>query len=150
MSNLIDKINQDLIMALKSHNQVEVSTLRMLLSNLKNAQIEKRSDLTDEEALVEIAKDAKRHKESIESFTAASRSELVDKEKAELDVIERYLPEPLGDEELENMVVKAIDAVGAKSVSDMGRVVKAVMESAGARANGAKVAQFAKSKLASS
>lgn len=147
MAALLDKINQDLAAAVKSRDNVTVSTLRMLLSNLHNAQIAKGSDLTDDEVLSEIVKDAKRHNESIESFTAGGRGELADREKAELAVLSKYLPEQLSDEELENMVVEAISAVGAKSVADMGRVVGAVLESAGARASGAKVAEIAKLKL---
>ena len=148
MAGLIDKINQDLNSALKSHEETRVSALRMTLSNLKNAQIAKGGELTDEEAIVEIGKDAKRHKESIEAYKGAGRDDLVQKEEAELEILSGYLPAELSDEELANMVDQAVAAIGATSIVDMGRVIKAVMSSGGTRADGAKVAAIVKSKLA--
>lgn len=144
---LVDQINQDLSSAVKSRNVVAVSTLRMLLSNLHNAVIAKGSELTAEEAIAEISKDAKRHKESIASFEDGGRADLAEKENAELAILAKYLPEQLADSEIENMVVEAISAVGAKSAADLGRVVKAVLGSVGARADGSKVAEIARSKL---
>lgn len=145
---LVDQINQDLSAAVISRNVVAVSTLRMLLSNLHNAVIAKGSELTVEEIIAEISKDAKRHKESIASFEDGGRADLAEKENAELAILAKYLPEQLADSEIENMVVEAISAVGAKSAADLGRVVKAVLGSAGARADGSKVAEIARSKLA--
>ena len=148
MSHL-DKINQDINTAVKKRDEVAASTLRMLSSNLHNAKIAKGSELTDEEIFAEIAKDAKRHKESIESFEAGGRLDLAGKEKAELAIIGQYLPKQLPDEEIEKMVVAAIGAVGAKSIADLGRVVKAVLGSAGTRAEGSKVAEITRKKLGS-
>ena len=145
--DLITQLNSDLTIALKSHNDVSVSTIRMVISNLNNARIAKGSDLTDDEVVTEIGKDAKRHKESIEAYKGAGREDLVEKETAELAVLTKYLPKQLSDDELTRMVDEAIGAVGAKSIADMGRVVKAVMSSAGARADGAKVAQIVRDKL---
>ncbi len=145
--NFSDRISTDLNTALKGKNEVAVSTLRLILSNLKNAAIAKGSELTDEEAIGEIAKDAKRHKESIAVFEQAGRAELAEKEKAELEVISGYLPKQLSDEELAKMIDEAIAAVGATNINDVGRVVKAIMSSAGIRADGAKVAEIARKKL---
>lgn len=142
------KLKEDLDKALKEKDELTVSTLRFALSNLHNARIAKGADLTDEEIISEISKDAKRHRESIEAYKAAGRSDLVEKETAELEVLKRYLPQQLSDEELSRMVDEAISALGAKGAADIGRVVGAVMSSAGAKADGARVAQIAQAKLA--
>lgn len=148
MVNLADQINQDLNSALKAKEGVAVSTLRMVISSLHNAQIAKGGDLTDDEVLAEISKDAKRHKESIFAYKSAGRADLVQKENAELEILSRYLPSVLSDEELSNMVNEAIAALEASEIGDMGRVIKAVMSSGGVRADGAKVAAIVRSKLA--
>ena len=148
MADLLDRLNHDLSEAVKNRDDVSVSTLRFLLSGIHNQKIAKGSDLTDEEITAEIAKNAKRHKESIEAFSAGGRDDLVEKETAELEVLTKYLPQMLSDREMEKMVDEAISAVGAGTISDMGRVVGAVMSSAGARADGAKVAEIVRSKLA--
>lgn len=143
----LDQINHDLVSAMKSKDAVATSTLRMVLSNLNNARIAKGRDLADEDIIGEIKKDAGRHKESIEAFKAADRNDLVEKETAELEVLNRYLPQQLSDEELSRMVDEAISALGAKGAADIGRVVGAVMSRAGAKADGARVAQIARVKL---
>lgn len=145
--SLLKKLNEDLIVAVKARDGVVTTTLRFLLSSVHNAQIAKGSELSDEEVAREIAKSASRRRESIEAFEKAGRLDLVDKEKAELAVLFRYLPQPLTDQEIENMVSEAIEAVGAKTVADLGRVVKAVLGSVGSRAEGARVAQVARAKL---
>lgn len=150
MAVLLARLNQDLAAAVKNRDEVTVSTLRFLLSGIHNLKIEKGADLTDEEVTDEIKKNAKKHKESIEAFRAAGRTDLVEKETAELAILTKYLPEPFSDEELGRMVDEAISALGAKEAKDIGRVVGAVMSSAGARADGARVAQIARLKLAPS
>ena len=145
----LEKINADLNLAIKAGDKVKVSTLRFLLANLHNAKIAKGADLTDEEVEREIARDVKRHKESIEAFEAGGREDLVSKERAQLLILERYLPKPLSEGDIENIVGEAIEAIGARSAADIGRVIKAVMSSVGSRADGAKVAEIAKRKLSS-
>lgn len=147
---LIDRLQEDLNRALKDRDEIAVSTLRMALSNLKNARIAKGADLTDDDAVAEISKDAKRHKESIAAFEAGGRDDLAEKEKRELEVLSKYLPVAFSDSELTKMVDEAISALGAGSISDLGRVVGAVMSSGGARADGARVSQIARAKLAPS
>ncbi len=144
---LLDQLTGDLANAQKSKDEVKISTLRLIIAKAHNAKIAKGEDLTDDEVLAEIAKDAKRHRESIEAFEAGGRSDLAKKEKAELAILETYLPKPLSESELANMVSEAIAAVGAKQLADLGKVIKAVISSAGARAEGAKVAEIARKKL---
>lgn len=144
---LIDQLQNDLNAAVKAKDEVVTSTLRFLLSGIHNAKIAKESDLVDDEVTGEIAKEVKRHRESIEAFENAGRVDLAEKEKGELTVLLKYLPEPLSDEALENMVTEAIAAVGATSIADLGKVIKAVMGSVGSRAEGARVAQIARLRL---
>lgn len=146
---MLDKINQDLAEAQKEKDALKVSTLRFLIAGLHNAKIAKLDDLTDEEILLEIGKEAKRHKESIAAFSAGGRQDLVQKEMAELAILQKYLPQPLSSEELEKMVDEAISAIGASGPADLGRVMSTVLSSARARADGAKVAEIVKRKLGS-
>lgn len=95
---LTDRLQEDLNHALKDRNEVAVSTIRMALSNLGNARIAKGAELTDDDALRELSKDAKRHKESIAAFEAGGRGDLAEKEKRELEVLSKYLPEAFSDE----------------------------------------------------
>ena len=148
MEILIERIGEDLKQALKEGDEIKVSTLRFLISKINNSKIAKGKDLTDEEIIGEIAKEVKRHQESIEAYKKGNRADLVDKEGKELAILKGYLPEPLTDEELETMVDEAISLLDAKSPNDSGRVIKAVLSSASIRADGAKVAQIVKKKLA--
>lgn len=147
MSALLDKLNNDLVEAQKAKDLTRVSTLRFVLSQIHNAKIAKGSELNDQEVEAEIMKEAKRHRESIIAYGAGNRQDLVEKEKAELLVLESYLPDPLTDEEIGNFVQEAIGAVGASGQADLGRVIKAVMNSAGPKADGAKVAAIAQKLL---
>lgn len=141
---LLEKLTQDLVDGQKARDSIRVATLRFLISGINNAKIAKGRDLNDQEVEQEIAKEAKRHTESILAYETAGRDDLVTKEKKELEIIQSYLPEPLSDGEIENYVKEAIAALGAKSIADMGNVIKSVMSSAGPKADGAKVAQIAK------
>ncbi len=149
MPALLGQISQDLNSALKAKDETAVSALRFLLAGLHNAKIAKGEDLADAEVLDEIGKEAKRHKESIEAFDAGGRKDLVEKEMAELSILQKYLPQPLTAAELEKMVDEAIRAVDAKSAADLGRVMSTVLSSARTRADGAKVAEIVKRKLGS-
>lgn len=146
----LSQITQDLNNALKQKDPLKVSILRYLLAGLHNAKIEKGAELSDSEVLREVAKEAKRHYESISAYEKGQRSDLVEKEKKELSIIEAYLPQALSDQELVNLVDEAISKVRAKSISQMGQVIKMVMEKADGAADGAKVAQITKDKLGSS
>src|SRR3989344_8567422 len=128
---IFDQLNTDLISAQKEKNEVAVSTLRMVIANLKNARIAKGEDLNDDDVFSELAKDAKRHKESIAAFGQASRQDLVDKEQAELDVLSKYLPQQMGEEEIRAAVDAAISQVNPTGMPDMGKVMSAVMAKVG-------------------
>lgn len=147
MSALFNKLSNDLTEAQKGRDVTRVSTLRFLIAGIHNAKIAKGGELTDQEVETEIFKEAKRHRESILAYETGNRPDLVKKEKEELAILDGYLPEPLTDEELANFVSEAIVAVGARGIADLGRVVKAVLSSAGPKADGAKVSEIARLKL---
>ena len=139
-----DTIQKQVIEAMKAKDTVRVSTLRMLSSELKNAKIEKGSDLTEEDELKVIKKEAKKRRDAIEAYEKAGNSGLADKEKAELKILEEYLPEQLSDEEVKKMVLEAISQTGASSPSEMGKVMGVVMGKVAGRADGQRVSAMVK------
>ncbi|OGE10322.1 hypothetical protein A3A60_04755 [Candidatus Curtissbacteria bacterium RIFCSPLOWO2_01_FULL_42_26] len=148
MADLVDKIREDLDVALKGGDGVVVSTLRFLLSAVQNVQIEKKGDLDDEQVVEIIRKDAKEHKESIEAFEKGERADLVQKETKELEVLEKYLPAQMPAADIEKIVDEVISATGATSIADMGKVMGQVMAKVKSRADGNVVSQIVKGKLA--
>jgi len=145
--NLLDRIRQDLKTSLKEGDKLKANTLRFVLSNLNYAKIEKRKDLTDQETIDVIQKQAKRHQESIEIYKKASRPELADKETQELEVISVYLPAQLSEKELAAEVDKAISHFSVSTPSDMGKVMSYLVPQLKGRADGKLISQLVKEKL---
>lgn len=144
---LREKIADDMRTAMKARDQARVAALRMLMTSVKNTEVEKRHDLTDDEVLEVVVGEAKRRRESIEAFTKGGRTDLVDKESAELGVLEAYLPAKLSDVELAALVDQAIAETGASSPKQLGDVMKAVMPKVRGRADGAQVSALVKARL---
>lgn len=145
--DLLDQLEADLAESMKLRDEVRITTLRLLKSSMKNYQIELGHDLTMQEALAVIQKEAKKHQDSIKQYEQANRNDLADEEKLELKVIEQYLPEQMSEEELEQIVVATIAELKASGPADMGKVIGTVRQKTEGRADGAKVAELAKSKL---
>lgn len=133
------RIQEDLVAAVKSKDKPTISTLRMLLSALKNAELEEREQLTEDLELAVLSSYARRVKESIEEFTKGERNDLVVKEKTELEIVMRYLPEQLGEEEIEAEVKKVIEEIGAEGPRDIGRVMGEMMKRFKGRVDGKSV-----------
>jgi uncharacterized protein YqeY len=144
---LREKIEADTKEALKSGAKDKVSTLRMLNAALKNKQIDKRRPLTEEEVIETVRSLIKQRKDSIEQFTKGGRQDLVDKETAEVAVLEAYLPKQLAREELEAMIRDAIAQTGAQGARDMGKVMKALIPMVGGRADGKLMSELVKNAL---
>jgi len=144
---LREKIDTDTKEALKSGAKDKLSTLRMLNAALKNKQIDKRRSLTEEEVFETVRSLIKQRKDSIEQFAKGGRQDLVDKETAEVAVLEVYLPQQLSREELEVMVRDAVAQTGAQSARDMGKVMKALIPMVGGRADGKLVSELVKNAL---
>ena len=147
--SLSEQIISDLTASMKAQDAARTSTLRMVKAAMMNRQIEKGSPLDDDEMQKLLRSLVKQRRDSIEQYEKAGRQELVDKEQAEISVIETYLPQAASQHEIEAAVVAAISETGATSIKDMGKVMKAAQAAlAGKNADGKVVADTVKSKLA--
>ena len=143
-----EKIIADLTASMKAQDAARTSTLRMVKAAMMNRQIEKGGQLDDEEISKLLRSLVKQRRDSIEQYQKAGRQELVDKESAEITVIEGYLPQAASREEIEAVVSEAITSTGASSMKDMGKVMKAAQAAlAGKNADGRLVSEIVKSKL---
>jgi hypothetical protein len=144
---LRETIETDTKEALKSGAKDKVSTLRMLSAALKNKQIDRRRPLTEEEVVETVRTLIKQRRDSVEQFAKGGRQDLVDKEAAEIVVLEAYLPAQLSQEELLAMVREAVAQTGAQGAKDMGKVMKALVPMVGGRADGKLVSELVKHAL---
>jgi uncharacterized protein YqeY len=148
--SLKEKIISDLTDAMKAKDAGRLSTLRMVKSNLINRKIEKGSELTDEEVTKALQSLVKQRRDSIEQYEKGGRTDLAEKEAAEISHIENYLPQAATAEEINAAVDAAVASTGASSIKDMGTVMKAAMANlAGKSADGKLVSEAVKSRLAS-
>ena len=145
--DLREKIDSDIKDALKSGAKEKVSALRLLSAALKNKQIDLRRPVTEEEVVQTVRSLIKQRKDSIEQFAKGGRQDLVEKETAEVAILEVYLPQALSREELERMVREVIAQTGAQGPRDMGKVMKALTPVAAGRADGKLLSELVKSAL---
>jgi uncharacterized protein YqeY len=138
--NILAKhIQNDLTEAVKSRDKTRIGVLRMLLSALKNAELDEREELSDEKELAVVSSYARRVKESIEEFTKGGREDLVAKERAELAIVMTYLPEQMSDEDIRAEAATVIAELGASSPRDIGRVMGEMMKRFKGRVDGGAV-----------
>lgn len=123
---LKEQLTDDLKAALFAKEELKVSTLRLLLADMKNYQIEKQRELEDSDVVNLVERQVKKHRESIESFAKGNRPDMVAKEKAELEILQKYLPEQISEEEILTEIGKAITDTGATSITEMGKVMTAL------------------------
>ena len=143
-----EKIMTDVKQAMRDRDQVRLDSLRFLQSAIKNREIELRPNaITAEEVMGVIKRLVKQRKESIEQYQAAARQDLVDKESLELKVLEAYLPSQMSKEQVESLVAQVIESTGAKSVKEMGAVMKEVLARAAGTADNRMVSEVVKAKL---
>lgn len=145
---LIDQIQIDLKNAQLSRDEVKVSTLRLLLSEIKNGEIAKGQPLSDDDIISIISREVKKRKEAAAGFRTGGREESALKEEAESKVLESYLPAQISNEELTKIISETINEMGASGVADMGKVIGAVMSKVKGKAEGAQVSAIVKDKLA--
>ncbi len=144
----LDRINEDLKLAMKNKEAERLSTLRMVKTALKNREIDKMAPLTDDEAIKTLQSLVKQRRDSIEQYNQAGRTELAEKEAAEITIIEAYLPAALDEAAITRAVEETIAETGAASMKELGAVMKAVMAKlAGQTVDGKVVNQIVKSKL---
>jgi len=146
-----DTISKQIVEAMKAKDEIRVSTLKLLSSELHNAKIDKKAGLTEEDELKVVRSEAKKRKDAIEAYEKVQDKvqvqERLDREKAELKILREFLPKELSDEELEKIVSETLTEIGAKDVKEIGRVIGAVMGKVKGQAEGGRVAALVKSKL---
>ncbi|CAM3106086.1 MULTISPECIES: GatB/YqeY domain-containing protein [Dermacoccus] len=144
------RLQSDLTDAIRERDGVRSSTLRMVLTAVSNAEVagKEHRDLTDDEVMAVVVKEAKKRREAADAFIGAGRTELADKEQAELACLEGYLPKQLSDEEIDAVVAEAVAATGASGMKDMGKVMGVVKPKIGDQAEGGRVAAAVKKALA--
>ena len=144
---LKERIQEDMKSAMRSGEKEKLATIRLILSAVKQREVDERIMLDDTQVLTVLEKMVKQRKESIVQFEAGGRADLVAKETAELQVLQSYLPEPLSDAELDALIAQAISATGAATIKDMGKVMAQVKAAAQGRADMAAVGSRIKAKL---
>jgi uncharacterized protein len=142
MGKLTEQIRADLTESMKARTAERTSTLRMLQAAIKNEQINAGHELSDEEAMTVIRKGVKQRQDSIEQFTKGNRPELAAKEKAEIVILQAYMPPELSDSELESGLREIIASTGAQSKKDMGKVMKEATARYKGRADGRKIQEI--------
>jgi len=139
--DLKTKLAEDLQNAMKQREAVKTSTLRLLISAIRNKEIEKKKSFADGDVLEVIQAEAKSRKESIDQYTQAGRKDLADKEAAERTVLQAYLPEPMSEQQLRELVQATLQEVGAKGPQDMGKIMSVLMPKIKGRADGRQAQQ---------
>ncbi len=146
--DLKTQLQTDMKDAMRAQDSVKLGAVRMLISEIKKREIDKRSPLEEAEIHKVIQTLLKQRADSIEAFLKANRTDLVDKERREVDVLKVYLPQQLSAQEVEALVTAAIAETGANKPADIGLVMKAVLAKAAGRADGKLVNELARTKLA--
>ena len=145
---LITEIESQLTDAMREGDAARRDTLRLILSSLRGAEKELQRPLSEEEELQVLQRERKRRIEAAEAFRTGGREEQAAAEERELEVLEEFMPEPLSEEEVEEIVDDVIAEVGATSMADLGRVMADVMPQIAGRADGSQVSQIVREKLA--
>lgn len=133
---LKEEIQKQLKEAMKSRNEARVRTLRMVISAIKNFEVEKMGDATDEEVVQIIQKEVKKRREAIEEYEKAGRDDLARSEREELEILMEYLPKQMSEDEIRSAALEVIREVGASSLKDLGKVMKVLMPRVKGRADG--------------
>jgi uncharacterized protein len=145
------ELKDELKQAMLAKDSVKTSVLRMIISAIGYAEINKGGagyEATEEDVLAVIEKEAKQHRDSIEQFKNAGRTELVEKEEIELAILAKYLPEQMGEDEVRKLVVAAIAKSGATTPADMGKVMGVLMPDVKGKADGGLVSRIVREELA--
>ncbi len=139
MSDLKDRLKDDLKEAMKAKDTVKRDTIRFLMSALKQVEVDERKELSDEDIIKIIQKSAKQREDSMAQYKDAGRDDLYQKELNELNILKSYLPAQLSDDELKEIVKNTIEKTGATSMKDIGKVMGAVIKECAAKADGKRI-----------
>lgn len=146
--SILQRLTEDMKQAMKAQDKLRLSTIRMLIAQLKNARIDSGEDLMPDEEIQVLMNATKKRKEAIEAYQAGNRQDLLEKEQQELEIIQQYLPAQMSDEEIDEKIDEIIESTGASSLKDLGKVMSEAMKVLKGRADGKKVQQLVKAKLA--
>lgn len=147
---LKQSLQQELKQSMLAKDELKTSVLRLLLSAINYYEIQKGGagyEASDEDTITVIQKEAKQRKESIEQFKNAERQELVDKETKELEILQKYLPEQMGEDQIRRIVKEAIGEIGATSIAEIGKVMGALMPKVKGKADGNLVSKIVREEL---
>jgi uncharacterized protein YqeY len=145
---IVEKVEKDLVAALRAQEALKLSVLRMMKAALMNKKVELGKAVEDTEALAVLRTLAKQRRESVEAFRKGGRDDLADKEEAEIKIVEAYLPAAASEEDIDAAVVAAIAETGASTAQDVGKTMKAAMAKlAGKNADGKRVSEKVRAKL---
>lgn len=148
MSELKNKLTEDMKTAMRGGDKERLQTIRLILSAVKQQEVDTREDQSDDDIIASLTKMQKQRRESISQFEKADRQDLVEKEEQELVVISEYLPEALSDDEIEKLIAQAMTESGAASIKDMGKVMGILKPKLAGRADMGAVSAKIKSALA--
>ncbi|WP_138493270.1 GatB/YqeY domain-containing protein [Paenibacillus pinistramenti] len=139
--NLSERLNEDMKQAMRNQEKFKLTTIRMVRATIKNLEIDLKRSLNDDEVLDILSREIKQRKDALQDFIKAGRDDLAENLNAEIDIIARYLPEQLTEEEIKVIVQQTIQETGASSKADMGKVMSALMPKVKGRAEGKLVNQ---------
>jgi uncharacterized protein len=145
--SLKERLTSDLKEAMKNREQIRKDVVTMIRSDIKQAEVDKRMALGDEEIVDIISRQMKQRKDAIEEFQKGAREDLVEQTRQEIDILLTYLPEQMSEEEIVQVVNEAIEELGANSLKDMGKVMASVISKTKGRADGKIVNQIVKQRL---
>lgn len=140
--SIVERLNQDMKDAMKAKDTLKLSVIRMLKASLKNEEISKGRPLSEDEELHVLTRELKQRRDSLAEFEKAGREDLIEKTRAEIEIVKSYLPAELSEDELRAIIREAIERVGASSKRDMGKVMSEVMPKVKGRADGKRVNQL--------
>jgi uncharacterized protein YqeY len=143
----LDAISEEMRAAMKAAERTRVATLKLLMTAIKNAEVEKRGDLTEDEAISVVTREVKRREEAASEFRKGGREDRATVEEEEASILREWLPEQLSPDEIEMLVDQAVSEVGAASPSEMGRVMGLLMPKVKGKADGKLVSDLVKKKL---
>lgn len=144
---LYEKVNEQMIQATKEKDRTRLSAVRLIKTALHNREIDLKRPLDDQECLQVLSGMVKQRRDSIEQFRQGGRMDLVEKEQAELAVIQHFMPQQMSEEDIEKEIEKAVQEVGATGIKDMGKVMKFLMPALTGRADGKLVGEKVKTRL---
>lgn len=145
--SLKEQLQKDMVAAMKAKDELRTSVIRLLRGMIRKMEIDQRKDLDDKDVIGVLTNAAKQRRDAIKAYADGGRDDLVKQEEAELAIITEYLPEAIGQDELEQLIVKVITETGATTMKDIGKVMPKIMQQVKGRADGSQVQAIVRSKL---